>query len=309
MIIRTEKNRNNPYYMKNRAATEDPRLSWKAKGIHDYLMSKPDNWEANINQLVKAGPDGPSAVRAAVKELIKYGYIAKVQMRENGKIAGWRLDTFESPELNPFYKNGKAKLAIDDGGNGGDQDSENRDLEGDQDSDFQQVENLDRENREHNKYSPVVSIDLEGIAPPAEPEKETPAIPGKPYADAYLPKQEHSQKRAAMIALNAELDPKIRVPLVEPIAAYVGMTALIDADDAALMNVHRSAIKIHAMGATIDDLRRWWRTWKEDYRSNRPTLAQFEKFVSEQLEKSAPPPTTLQPQRRTIARGGSYAWS
>lgn len=145
--------------------------------------------------------------------------------------------------------------------------------------------------------------------PPVEPEKETPAIPGKPYADAYLPKQEHSQKRAAMVALNAELDPKIRVPLVDLIAAYVGMTALIDADDVALMNVHRSAIKIHTMGATIEDLRRWWGAWKEDYRSNRPTLAQFEKFVSEQLEKAAPPPTTLQPQRRTVARGGSYAWS
>ena len=90
MIIRTEKNRNNPYYMKNRAATEDPRLSWKAKGVHEYLMSKPDNWEANINQLVKASPDGAAAVRSAVKELIKYGYIARVQVRESGKIAGWR---------------------------------------------------------------------------------------------------------------------------------------------------------------------------------------------------------------------------
>jgi len=307
MIIRTEKNRNNPYYMKNRAATEDPRLSWKAKGVHDYLMSKPDNWEANINQLVKASPDGAAAVRSAVKELIKYGYIARVQVRDNGKIAGWRLDTFESPALNPFHKDGKTLLVIDDGGDD-DLDSEIRDLDDEQDSDFQHVENLDVENRTHNKYSSVVSIDLEGIAPPAaqETEQTPPAIAGKPYTE--LTPQEHSLKRAAMTALNAELPAKERVPLVNPIAACVGMSKLIEVDDTALMNVHRSAIKIHAMGATVEDLRRWWQAWKEDYRSKNATLGQFEKFVSEQMEKSAPSPT-MQPQRRTVARGVGYAWS
>lgn len=144
-------------------------------------------------------------------------------------------------------------------------------------------------------------------APPAaqETEQTPPAIAGKPYTE--LTPQEHSLKRAAMTALNAELPAKERVPLVDPIAACVGMSKLIEVDDTALMNVHRSAIKIHAMGATVDDLRRWWPTWKADYRSKNATLGQFEKFVSEQMEKSAPSPA-MQPQRRTIARGG-YAWS
>lgn len=135
--------------------------------------------------------------------------------------------------------------------------------------------------------------------------KEAPAAEAP---NTYTPAQEHTLKRAAMTALNAELPAKERVPFVDPIAAYVGMTKLIEVDDTALMNVHRSAIKIHGMGATVQDLRDWWHTWKLDYRSKNATLSQFEKFVSEQLEKSAPPPTLLQPQTRTVARGG-YVWS
>lgn len=40
--IRTEKNRNNLYVMINKTALEDEILSWKAKGIGCYLMSKFD---------------------------------------------------------------------------------------------------------------------------------------------------------------------------------------------------------------------------------------------------------------------------
>ncbi len=103
-----------------------------------------------------------------------------------------------------------------------------------------------------------------------------------------LTPQEHTTKRAAMTALNAELPAKERVPYVEPIAAYVGMTKLIDTDDVALMKVHRCAIKVHSMGATVQDLRNWWHDWKRDYRSKGASLSQFEKFISEQMEKHAP---------------------
>lgn len=98
MIVRTVKDKQNPYYLKNRAAPRDRRLSWKAKGIHDYLMSQPDDWVATVADLVEASPDGEHAVRAAITELIKYGYMRRVLVRRrDGRAKEWRLDTYEIP--------------------------------------------------------------------------------------------------------------------------------------------------------------------------------------------------------------------
>ena len=99
MIVRTVKNKDNPYYVKSRAAVSDDRLSWKAKGIHDYLMSKPDHWEANIEELAKASTDGRDSIRSGIKELIKHGYMNRIRETEKGKVTGWRLDTYEKPDV------------------------------------------------------------------------------------------------------------------------------------------------------------------------------------------------------------------
>ena len=104
MIVRTVKDKENPYYIKNRAAPNDRRLSWKAKGIHDYLMSKPDSWEANIADLANMAADGESAVRSGINELIKLGYMRRVRVTSpDGKIKSWRLDTYETPTLNDEF--------------------------------------------------------------------------------------------------------------------------------------------------------------------------------------------------------------
>lgn len=104
MIIRTVKNKDNPYYLKNRTAPNDPRLTWKAKGVHDYLMSKPDHWEAIIKELIAASADGQSAVRSAIKELIKFGYMHRArETNDLGRVVRWRLDAYETPEMNPYF--------------------------------------------------------------------------------------------------------------------------------------------------------------------------------------------------------------
>ena len=100
MIVRTVKNKENPYYVKARTAVVDKRLSWKAKGIHDYLMSKPDHWQANIEELAKASSDGIDAVRSGVNELITTGYMKRMRVTDSkGKVTGWRLDTYEQPDM------------------------------------------------------------------------------------------------------------------------------------------------------------------------------------------------------------------
>jgi len=41
-IIRVEKNKN--YSVVNNTVLRDTKISWKAKGIMAYMLSKPDDW-------------------------------------------------------------------------------------------------------------------------------------------------------------------------------------------------------------------------------------------------------------------------
>ena len=41
-IVRVEKNKN--YTIINNTSLYDERLSWKAKAIHAFMLSKPDDW-------------------------------------------------------------------------------------------------------------------------------------------------------------------------------------------------------------------------------------------------------------------------
>ena len=43
-----------------------------------FLLSKPDNWEINVQNLIKQSKDGKEAVYSAINELITFGYIVLV---------------------------------------------------------------------------------------------------------------------------------------------------------------------------------------------------------------------------------------
>ncbi len=74
---------------------EDSRLSWKAKGLLGYLLTKPDNWTVRRADLIKHATDGDKSVRTAIDELRKYGYLTiKRIKKDNGHWAGtlWEYD-------------------------------------------------------------------------------------------------------------------------------------------------------------------------------------------------------------------------
>ena len=79
---------------------EDDRLSFKAKGILAYLLSKPDNWKVIVGNLVKYSKDGKSAVYAGLKELKECGYYVKTPIRsEDGRrISRWESTVYELPD-------------------------------------------------------------------------------------------------------------------------------------------------------------------------------------------------------------------
>lgn len=97
-IFRIVKNKDNPYVIINKSFLEDNRLSYKAKGILAYLLSKPDDWKVYIKDIINSGKDGKDSVRSGIMELEKYGYIVKSQIRTvDGKFNGYDYDVYEIP--------------------------------------------------------------------------------------------------------------------------------------------------------------------------------------------------------------------
>ena len=77
---------------------EDPRLSFKAKGILGYLLTKPDNWVVRISDLMNHAKDGRDSVYAGLKELHEYRYYHKVQARDvKGRLSHWECFICEVP--------------------------------------------------------------------------------------------------------------------------------------------------------------------------------------------------------------------
>lgn len=98
-IIRVKKRPSN-FVMMDKTFLEDNRLSFKAKGILAYLLSKPDNWKVITKNLVNASSDGEYSVYSGLKELKKYGYFEKIPIRnEQGtRIVRWESVIYEVPK-------------------------------------------------------------------------------------------------------------------------------------------------------------------------------------------------------------------
>lgn len=100
-IIRVEKNGN--YTVLHRAALNDARLSWKAKGIIAYMLSMPDDWVFYVEELIKHSSDGEKAFRSGFKELTKCGYVKRYPVYENKKIVRWETIVYESPYTSEYH--------------------------------------------------------------------------------------------------------------------------------------------------------------------------------------------------------------
>lgn len=61
----------------------DSNISFKAKGILIYMISRPDDWTFYENEIAKNGVDGVKSIRSGIKELIIRGYIKRQQVRRD----------------------------------------------------------------------------------------------------------------------------------------------------------------------------------------------------------------------------------
>lgn len=78
---------------------EHPQLSFKAKGIMCYLLSRPDDWEVSQRQMARTMKDGRDSIMSGFKELVAYGYLdGQYTMMRNG-VPVWVWDVYDHPNF------------------------------------------------------------------------------------------------------------------------------------------------------------------------------------------------------------------
>jgi len=96
-IYRTVKDGRSPFVMADKGFLEDKDLSWKAKGIMIYLLSRPNDWQVYIEQLKNVSKDGKHSTANGIKELFDLGYIERVQRRaDDNEFDGYDYTIYES---------------------------------------------------------------------------------------------------------------------------------------------------------------------------------------------------------------------
>jgi len=99
MAVVHVKKRENPYVQIDKRVFEDPRLSWRAKGIMGYLLSKPDGWKVNVVDIWGKGKEGRNAVQDCMSELAVFGYAELVTTHnDQGVFTGKEWVVSEEPK-------------------------------------------------------------------------------------------------------------------------------------------------------------------------------------------------------------------
>src|SRR5258708_36034281 len=87
-IVRVSHSTN--YVILNKNPLEDKSLSWGAKGLWAYLMSRPDNWNVSVAHLSKiydGHGGGEDAIYTILNELKEIGYCQMIRHRdEKGRL-------------------------------------------------------------------------------------------------------------------------------------------------------------------------------------------------------------------------------
>jgi hypothetical protein len=81
-IIRVQKDREHPYTVVSNALLQDTRLSFGARGLMCYLLSKPDHWQARMDDLIAQSPAGRQATQTMVGELLEYRYMTRETVQD-----------------------------------------------------------------------------------------------------------------------------------------------------------------------------------------------------------------------------------
>ena len=80
-IIRVPKVTN--YTVMSNHHLTDRDLSFKAKGLMSYMLSRPDDWDFTIAGLSRLNKDGRDAIGRIIQELESHGYLERIRRRQS----------------------------------------------------------------------------------------------------------------------------------------------------------------------------------------------------------------------------------
>lgn len=97
-IIRTYHDQRNPFAQIDRRILQNKDLSWEARGVLGYLLSKPGDWEIRFWDLVNQGPGKRDRMRRILTELQTAGHVTR--QHYNDPVTGqwiWVTHIYENP--------------------------------------------------------------------------------------------------------------------------------------------------------------------------------------------------------------------
>ena len=74
------------------------KMSLKAKGLLCHLLALPESWDLYVEEVEKWHKDKKDSIYSGFKELMKLGYVQRIQKREAGKFKGFDYIVFEKPK-------------------------------------------------------------------------------------------------------------------------------------------------------------------------------------------------------------------
>ena len=107
-IIRTVKDNRGKYEKIDHRPLEDERLSYAARGVLGYLLTKPPGWKITPDDILRRQPGarrlGRDGLRAVFRELEEFGYMSRHpgHASDDGRWE-WEHRVYESPFLNPHF--------------------------------------------------------------------------------------------------------------------------------------------------------------------------------------------------------------
>lgn len=108
-VFRVERTEN--YTIMSNYHLRDKSISLKAKGLLSQMLSLPEDWDYTLTGLAKINQEGKDAIRAAVTELERAGYIYRRQTVDRaGKFSSNEYIIRERPVSAPVPPAGAGRL-------------------------------------------------------------------------------------------------------------------------------------------------------------------------------------------------------
>jgi hypothetical protein len=97
-VIHAPRDSEHTYFAIRRAVPQDKRLTFEARGVLSYLLSKPDDWVVRIQDLMREGDCGRDRIYRILKELKDNGYLHREQVHKpDGKFEWGPYRVYEIP--------------------------------------------------------------------------------------------------------------------------------------------------------------------------------------------------------------------